>query len=77
MTCEVCGHDRFHPASVTRSFTVDDKLYVVEGIPAEVCDRCGAHSFRAEIADRLRRLIHEPHPKGRIIPAEVLEFHAA
>ena len=77
MTCDVCGHGSFHSAHVTRSFTVDDKLYVVERIPAEICDRCGAPSFTAEIAERLRRLIHEPHEKGRIIPAEILEFHAA
>ncbi|MCP4589145.1 MAG: YgiT-type zinc finger protein [bacterium] len=77
MICDVCGSTGFHSAEVARTFTVEGKLVVVEGIPAEVCDRCDAPSFTADVAERLRRLVHEPHQPDRIIQAEVLHFHAA
>jgi HTH-type transcriptional regulator/antitoxin MqsA len=77
MICAVCGQAGFHSAFVTRTFTVDGKLLVVEGIPAEICDRCEAASFSAEVGEQLRRLIHEPHQPVRLIQAEVLAFHAA
>ncbi len=77
MICDICGHAGFHSALVTRTFTLDGKLLVVEGIPAEICDRCEAVSFNAEVGEQLRRLIQEPHQPARVIQAEVLEFDAA
>jgi HTH-type transcriptional regulator/antitoxin MqsA len=77
MTCDLCGHTDFKPSEVTRTFTVDGRLIVVEGIPAEICGRCEAASFSAEVAERVRRLVHEPHEPARIIQAEVLPFPAA
>lgn len=77
MNCDVCGHDAFRSETVSRSFVVNRKVYLVDGIPAEVCERCGAPSFTAEVGERVRCLIHEPHARGRIVPAELLEFHAA
>jgi len=77
MICEVCGQDSFHAAEVSRTFTLDDKVFVVEGIPAEICDRCGAANFRGSVAEQVRRLVHEPHPISRVIQAEVVRFHAA
>jgi YgiT-type zinc finger domain-containing protein len=77
MICDVCGSASFHTALVSRTFTVDGRLLVVEGIPAEICERCEAASFSAEVGEQLRRLIQEPHQPARVIQAEVLEFHAA
>jgi len=75
--CEKCGRTTFRSEEVTKTFTVGDKLIVVEGIPAEICDNCGEASFSAGVAERLRRLVHEPHQPTRVIQAEVLQFHAA
>ena len=77
MICEVCGHTNTHADRVDRTFTVEQKLILVEGIPAELCNDCGSASFSAEVAERLRRLVHEPHRPARLIQAEVLEYHAA
>ena len=77
MTCEVCGHTGFHSAQVSKTFTIEGKVMVVEGIPAELCDGCGEANFSAEVAERVRRLVHEPHQPGRVIEAEVLRFDAA
>ncbi len=77
MTCDVCGNTSFHPANVSKAFNVDGRLFWVEDIPAEVCDRCGEENFTAEIAESLRRLVRAPDRAGRIVEAEVLHFHAA
>ena len=77
MICEICGHSHAHPGKVTETFRADGKVIVVEGIPAEICDRCGAASFSAEVAERVRRMIHGPHKAVRVIEAEVLDFQVA
>jgi HTH-type transcriptional regulator/antitoxin MqsA len=77
MTCEVCGNQSFHATRVSQGFNVEGRLFWVEDIPAEVCDRCGETNFTAEIAESLRKLVRAPHRAGRTIQAEVLRFHAA
>ncbi len=77
MTCEVCGYTSFHAAGVSQGFNVNGRLFWVEDIPAEICDRCGKANFTAEIAETLRRLVRAPNRSGRIVQAEVLRFHAA
>jgi HTH-type transcriptional regulator / antitoxin MqsA len=50
---------------------------VVEGIPAQVCERCGEPTFSADVAEHVRRLVHEPHQPVRVVSAEVLAYRAA
>lgn len=77
MTCDNCGHTRFHDERVTRTFVVEGKVIMVEDVPAQVCDRCEDASFSASVAERLRTIVHQPHPNARSIPAELLRFEAA
>lgn len=77
MICENCGNQTFRPGTSDETFTVAGRLFVVEDIPAQICVRCGAPSFAADVAEKVRKLIHEPHQPARVIQAEVLEYHAA
>lgn len=77
MICEVCGHDRFVARGVERSYHVKGQWVVVEGIPSQVCERCGAANFTAAVAEQVRQMIHQPHKSGRFVQAELLDFHAA
>lgn len=77
MICEVCGHNNFHVERVERTFHIGDKLVLVEGIPAEVCDRCGAANFAASVAEQVRVLVHGSHPSGRPVSAEAIRYEAA
>jgi YgiT-type zinc finger domain-containing protein len=77
MTCEVCGNQSFRATRVSQGFNVDGRLFWVEDIPAEVCDRCGEANFTAEIAECLRKLVRAPDRSSRTVQAEVLRFHAA
>ena len=40
MKCDVCGSS-MREQSVTYTIQMDDKLVVVEHVPAKVCDQCG------------------------------------
>ncbi|WOB10612.1 YgiT-type zinc finger protein [Piscinibacter gummiphilus] len=39
--CMSCGSAEVHASRVRSAFWHDDRLVVVEGIPALVCERCG------------------------------------
>jgi HTH-type transcriptional regulator / antitoxin MqsA len=77
MICIVCGCEEFRPERVTDTFHCDDRVYIVENIPADVCSRCGEPVFEARVADQVRQLINGPHQPTRVIKAEVLSYRAA
>lgn len=77
MTCNVCGCEEFLLERVTETFRVEDRLFVVENIPAHVCARCGEAVFVADVAEQVRVLINGPHQPTRILNAEVLTYRAA
>jgi YgiT-type zinc finger domain-containing protein len=76
MICEVCGNDAFREEMSAESFRVNDRLVLVEDIPSQVCTRCGASNYSAEVTERVRRLVHEPAKPARKIEAEVLAYTA-
>lgn len=43
--CPSCGASQTHMARVRSAFWQDDRLVVVEDIPALVCDSCGEQAF--------------------------------
>jgi YgiT-type zinc finger domain-containing protein len=45
MTCTSCGADDVHRTEVRSAFWHDDRLVVVEDIPALRCDSCGEQFF--------------------------------
>ena len=77
MICDVCGSHGFRNETVSETFRIGDEVFVVEGVPAEVCERCGEATFSAAVAEQVRRLVREPHEAVRILRAEVLDFRAA
>lgn len=77
MICNVCGCEEFRAEHVSDTFRVEDRVYVVEHIPADVCMRCGEPVFHAHVAEHVRLLIHGPHQATRVIFTEVLSYKAA
>ena len=75
--CLVCGCTDFRDGTVTQTLRAGDRIFVIENVPALVCVRCEEPQLEAGVADRIRRLVHEPHEATRTIPAEVLEYNAA
>ncbi len=56
--CPRCG-DTARSALVRTAIWRDDRLYVVEDIPAQVCNSCMEQFYDEETSDALRRLTEE------------------
>lgn len=55
IACPRCGRD-MHPATVKTAIWREDRLFVVEDIPAQVCDSCMEQFYDEPTTDALRRL---------------------
>ena len=68
--CHVCGVTKANEALMNEVFFIDGRRVLVEGIPANVCARCGEATFSRETTELIRRMVHgEAQP----VRAEVME----
>lgn len=74
--CHVCGGNTAKPESVSEVFTINGRQVLVEGIPAQVCDRCGEATFARETTERIRQLVHSAKPPVKTVPLDVFAFAA-
>jgi HTH-type transcriptional regulator / antitoxin MqsA len=77
MIFDRCGQTRCSEGQISKPFVLDGRIVLVQNIPAVICDACGEANFSAKVAERLRRMIHEPHKPVRVVSAEILAFDAA
>ena len=74
MTCEVCTIGNRSAQLIRYNLAVDDRLVVVENVPADVCDNCGETSIDPKVATQLQKTIWERKTPARWIEAAVYEF---
>ena len=74
--CHVCGGNTAKPESVSEVFTIDGRQVLVEGIPAQVCERCGEATFARETTEQIRQLVHSTKPPVKTVPLDVFAFAA-
>lgn len=72
-SCAVCGCNQSRTDLVDEVFKVEGEYVLVEGIPAEVCTRCGEQSVSMETAETVRCAVKEAAPK-RTVQMRVFEF---
>ncbi len=53
------------PSLVKTAIWVDDRLFVVENIPAQVCDSCADQFYDDDTTDALRRMTEERFPAAK------------
>ncbi|MBI1789515.1 MAG: YgiT-type zinc finger protein [Acidobacteria bacterium] len=58
VACPRCG-ETMRSATVRTAIWRDESLFVVEDIPAQVCDSCMEQFYDEETSDALRRLTEE------------------
>lgn len=56
--CPRCG-EMMRPATVKTAVWLDDRVFVVEDIPAQVCDPCMEQFYDEDTTDALRRLTED------------------
>ena len=72
--CHVCGADQSHERTVDEIFRIDGKTFLVENIPALVCDRCGEPTFSRETTEKIRRMLHGEAKPIRTLNVDVFAF---
>jgi YgiT-type zinc finger domain-containing protein len=73
MKCDVCGSPMKEQA-VTYTIQMDDKLVVVEHVPANVCGQCGERMYSPETVERLQKTVWEQRSPSRVLQTPVFDF---
>jgi YgiT-type zinc finger domain-containing protein len=61
-------------ALVDEVFVINGKHVLVEGIPANVCARCGEATFSRETTERIRRMVHGEAQPVRVAAMDVFAY---
>ena len=73
-SCVVCHGELSIDEVVDEVFCVGGQYFLVCGIPAVVCTRCGEQSFSSESAERVRLMVHGEAKSDRVVPMQVYDF---
>jgi len=74
MKCHNCGNEKFEQKNIENIFRIEDKIYLVRNIPAEVCSRCEEPYFSPDTYKIVRGLIDNNDCVIEKIETDVLEF---
>jgi HTH-type transcriptional regulator / antitoxin MqsA len=75
MRCVFCGGET-RKMCVTFSYEEKGKYFLVENVPAEVCERCGEKTYSPEVADELLKFAKEQFIPAKKIEVPVFDFAA-
>ncbi len=73
MSCEFCGGETA-TKKVKRQHWLEGKLYIVEGVDAEVCKECGERYFHATTLDVIDRYLSSEHDVKANLNVEVVNL---
>lgn len=75
MKCDVCG-GVMTEEMVTYTIQLDEKLVVVEHVPAKVCGQCGERLYSPDTVERLQKTVWEQRAPSRMLQTPVFDFAA-
>ena len=76
MACDIC-RGRVTDQRVAFTVELDDKLVVVENVPAKVCGQCGERLFSPDTVDKLQKTAWEQNANPvRVIETPVFDFNS-
>ena len=61
---------------VTYTLEMNGKFFIIENVPARVCEETGEQFFSPETVERLQQIVWEQHEPKRVIETPVYEFAA-
>ena len=71
MICEFCS-DKMIEKKVKRLHWYRKQLYIVENVPAQVCQTCGERYYHAQVLDEIDQLLAADHEVRERIEVEVV-----
>jgi YgiT-type zinc finger domain-containing protein len=76
MKCEVCGIGERQEALIDYHVLLDEKLVVVQHVPASVCNHCAETSLTPDVVERLQQTFWESRRPVKTLQTPVYEFAA-
>lgn len=73
MKCEFCG-GKTRLKKVTRQHWLEERLYIVKDVEAEVCTECGERYYHATTLDRIDALLSADHAVDENLNVEVVSM---
>jgi YgiT-type zinc finger domain-containing protein len=73
MICDFCHGETKHRL-VKKHHRHRERLYVIENVPAEVCQECGERYFHAKTLDAIDRLLDSDHAVKETLQVEVVSL---
>ncbi|CAN5535738.1 hypothetical protein BH10ACI1_BH10ACI1_14840 [soil metagenome] len=76
MKVEEMWNETMREAKVTYTLEIDGNFFIVENVPARVCEETGEQFFSPETVERLQETIWKSGKPKKIIETPVYEFAA-
>ena len=73
MRCRMCQRE-MEEKSITVDLRIGDKLFVVEEVPAKVCNQCGEKVFTPAITKKLQNLVKRRRKAPRTLKVPVFSL---
>lgn len=73
MKCDIC-HSPMVEQEVTYTIRLNDKLVVVERVPAKVCTQCDEKLYSPQVVERLQKTVWEQKKPSKVIETPVFDF---
>jgi YgiT-type zinc finger domain-containing protein len=64
--CSVCG-GRLKATRIVYTQVIGDKIYIIEEVPAEVCEQCGEEYLSPDTVDAIQAAIEETEPIKKVL----------
>lgn len=66
--------ETFMNALVTYTLELEGKIYIIENVPARICQETGERLFSPETVEKIQQIIWEDKPQQKYIQTPVYEF---
>lgn len=73
MKCDLCGGEQVEK-EVTYSIYFEDRLHIIEHVPAKVCLQCGERLYSPTTVEKIQKAIWNRRKPDRVIEAPVIDF---
>ncbi|MBF0565494.1 MAG: type II toxin-antitoxin system MqsA family antitoxin [Nitrospirae bacterium] len=74
MKCVFCGGETEHTL-VTFSYEGENRHFLVENVPAEVCNRCGEKTYSPGVTDELLKFAKDKFKPVKKLEVPVYDFN--
>jgi HTH-type transcriptional regulator / antitoxin MqsA len=75
MKCVFCGGEALG-REVIFTYEEDDKYFIIEHVPAQVCTRCGEKTYSPEVTEEILLFARKEVKPARKIEVPVYDFAA-